>query len=98
MTHPAPPPPDLDDRVVLPLGRTRRAAARLCYTLCHGPWGELPTEHHDDCLLAILTARDELGGHTEQLQQVSPDCHDPFKHPSCTGCACTCHLPSARTR
>lgn len=86
-----------DDRVVLPLSRVRRAAARLCYALCHGPWGELPTGHHDDCLLALLARRDELAAQTAAPQQVSPDCQDPFKHPSCTGCACTCHRHSART-
>lgn len=78
----------VDDRVVLPLAKTREAAALLCRTVCAGG------PHHRACLTP------DLARHALQLAEpglvavVLPDCRDG-KCTACTGCAHPCHaVPS----
>ena len=51
-----------DDRVTLPLTKTRAAAERLCGIVCNGdPWsGPVPPggRHDTTCLMPLLAERD----------------------------------------
>lgn len=80
----------VDDRVVLPLGKTREAAHLLCRTVCAGG------PHHRACLIPDL-ARHELQLTEPDLADVVlPDCRDG-KCRACTGCAHPCHRQHNQT-
>lgn len=86
----------IDNRIVLPLDITRRAAEHAHAHACR----LLPLDQHDaDCLLPLLWARDEQLVTQPGLGQVSTDCRDGKHAPmACVGCACACHRHSNRCK
>lgn len=74
----------VDDRIVLPLTKTRQAAHLLCQTVCAG------RAHHRSCLIPDLARRELLLTGPDLTDVVLPDCRDE-KCVACTGCAHACH-------
>ena len=84
-----------DDRVTLPLTKTRAAAELLHSKVC---WIAADA-HHEACLLPDLAERDLSMATTYAATSISGDCMDPVKHGACSGCSCHCHtLKTGRMR
>ena len=82
-----------DDRVTLPLAKTRAAAERLCNEICPDLWSSKTVllSHDPICLMPLLAERDLLMAETYLATSISGDCMDPVKHGACSGCGCHCH-------
>ena len=91
-----------DDRVTLPLIKTRAAAELLCGIICpSGPWFGEPREggHHAACLIPDLAERDLAMATTYLATSISSFCLLPASHHCCSGCACHHHtLKTGRMR
>ena len=83
-----------DDRVTLPLTKTREAAKLLCNIIC-----DMPSAHDPICIVPDITERDRMMATTYAATSISGDCLDPVKHEACSGCSCHCHtLKTGRMR
>ena len=85
-----------DDRLILPLTKTRAAAELLHSKVC---WIAADA-HHEACLLPDLAERDRMMATTYAATSISSSC---LNHGSdylpCLGCACHCHtLKTGRMR
>ena len=65
-----------DDRVTLPLTKTRAAAEKMCAAVCTDPWtGEvLPGGHDPTCLTLLLAERDLAMATTYLATSISDAC------------------------
>ena len=89
-----------DDRVTLPLTKTRAAAEKMCAAVCTDPWtGEvLPGGHDPACLTLLLAERDLAMATTYLTTSISGDCLAD-RHDACKDCACHHHtLKTGRMR
>ena len=91
-----------DDRVTLPLTKTRAAAERFCFLVCVDPRDRddaVVVKHDPNCLMPLLAERDLATATTYLATSISGDCMDPVKHSACSGCSCHCHtLKTGRMR
>ena len=90
-----------DDRVTLPLTKTRAAAERFCFLVCVDPRDRddaVVVKHDPDCLMPDLAKRDLAMATTYLATSISAYCLSDI-HDGCSDCACHHHtLKTGRMR